>query len=628
MRALDLLHRFLTEEQTGPQPLEVVDAENSGVPFHQRFLDLFRRFLTRNQDELDVVEGSPEDGPSDLEKLSGGEYYPVGLAPRVSHLGAKTMDVFRMMRGLRGRSVGKTFFYMANIPANEDAEARGLEELVFYETVQDMLDESEPGYGERIPVLLMSQMDEESLGFEAMLERVRKECCGNPEFEEAVYAAVPKNMRHRRFRKKKHTLGYLRESKGIGDDDLKKRFLASTYEEFEALPKLTAPLKNAYEKMEYVLQQVALVLCLRGRKLGHEREEIYDEAARIAARILKFGETHFDRQTISFEGEDGTIPYREENQVEGEVNTTLLSAHDSLEVSRLPTHILDTKDLVEVMRIIQGREQYRDREYDRLKKRLGLADRLYGGMINRAKILPDVEEPMRVRVSESIAFRYASEIIMTLAEGPKKFYVSLFEETGIMRVVRGKQTIAQWKGASHLLPFSCVQNEGETDTHYFLRFVNELLHDEGPVIPDQGRTGVIYGLSCKLRKLAGIEEAEGDDFDLRNHAWSLHYGGFTYRMFFRSNMLVWDKEGERLLTPEESTERKWETMKAFFDIIRNTPLELIYRTYMGLSTEGLIAQDRFDPEAFLPFLTTPHLGDDLKAYFCHSLDISMPTDSL
>jgi hypothetical protein len=474
-----------------------------------------------------------------LERLRRGEYYPVGLPPRQQDVNdpySKTMDVVHLIQALQ-LQLGETFLVVAHPPsnildrlrrveakksnpraeaflmieANERSRAIALKDQILYESIQDELS------GPRVPVVLMSDL---TVGpeFEALLRMIRSMCSQDQEFAEAVYATVPHSFRPRAHRTK--TLAQLRELSG-------------------------GSFQKAHGKMDYVLTQIAEVLFLNGRKLGHSGEQGYNQVTVMAAQRLGLVSPAF--QTIEISSAEGSNPYRAIRQgVRGNFERAL-SANLSLKILKDQGIDLDGLDLLGNLQMIQASEAQRAEEYPKLQDHSEFIMRLYSRMLERAEGRP--------KVQEAIALQYAEEIVLTLTNGTEPVYKFLFEETGVLDVIAGKLDLEDFADRTNFLPIKCPQRKDESASAHFVRFVDDLLHGGGPVIPRMKRTGVQYRLCEALNDLVP---------ETNEAAWEVPYSIF-HRMMFTMPPVI---ENGEMVGADELTDKRWKALAEFIATIK------------------------------------------------------------
>lgn len=412
--------------------------------------------------------------PEQLTELPrGAEYYPVGLSPYQldpTDPYAKTTDMFALIKALRARSHGKTHLLVANPYSNilanaseatpqiaqEKAHRLARADQILYEAIQDVLEE-QGDTSERIPVQIMSEIiDDEK--FSAMMYRLTTLVQSNRMFAEAVYVCVPENFRPRAHRTK--TLAQLSNLPG---DHMRKM----------------------YQRMDYVLQQIAQVLLLNGRKLGHIKETSYNAVTVFAADLLDISTVGLSFEQMDPQGASGTVPYRTIHQNIGQIREGIISVETDL-------GMLSESWLF--------REEEFDGKYNAAQKHVATMDLLYRKMLARSNA--DLEP--------AIKFRYVREMILTLIHGPEPVYQFIFEESGILNVLNGSMTIEEFEHHVSLLPFQCASRKpNEAPESYFIRFVDALLHHDGPVITGLRQIGIQYKMCEKIHQLAERQPGDG-----------------------------------------------------------------------------------------------------------------------
>lgn len=238
--------------------------------------------------------------------LSEEAWFPLGLPPRQVDVGeafSKTWDAVRLVEVLMKRcAAGEPVSgVVANTAINIElelarkypdltelerkamaAEQRrllGLKERIFWETIQHFViteaiqREKESESIQTFPILLMSDF-ESSEEFFLLYKDVSSlfDDGTHPEFAEAVYVCVPDCFRPRRHR-------------------------TETYAELHARNGEQAATMRA--RCQYVLYQIAMVLFVGGKKLGHEGERVYDAATCLARDLL--GEHRAIHSPLTFE---------------------------------------------------------------------------------------------------------------------------------------------------------------------------------------------------------------------------------------------------------------------------------------------------------------------------------------
>jgi hypothetical protein len=482
----------------------------------------------------------------ELSKIT--EYYPVGLAARQNAIGdpiAKTMDVFELLRALMQRSHGQSCLVIANAQSHKDKSQIEAADRAIYEAVQEILAQDE-GLAP-IPIVLVSDLiiQEE---FDALYPRVQNLARQNPQFAEMVYDCVPKSFRPRAHREKA----------------------------LSELPPISH--QAAFKAMDYVFQQITQVILMGRHKLGHELEEPYNAVTQAAARLLGIS-THRSFETVNLEDSTGTVPYRGVSQPMDEVRENVLSA---------------TSDLGILSESWLFRETELDQKYEAIAAKNALMGRLYDLMIEKAP--PEIHD--------AIKFRYAREMITTLLHGPQKVYRFLFEESDALDLLGGQITFAEMEKRAHLLPFQCPRLPEESDYAYFLRFIDALLHNGGPVIPNLGRTGIQY-LQCeRLHNMAAPNKPGG---------WIMPFNRYIFELFH--------KETPAINSPHEEFESTTlNALRELLDIIIGTDLENIYREYLSLPSASADYRPG-DRQALQDLLQNEIWGDSFKSFVLPRLSL-------
>lgn len=401
------------------------------------------------------------------------EYYGMGLSPYQldpKDPYAKSEDAFALIKSLRQRSHGNTFLLVANSYSNilanspgetpqeaqEKANRLARADQILYEAIQDVLEE-QGDTSERVPVQIMSDMLDDQK-FSALMYRLTTLIQTNSMFAEAVYSCVPES-----FRPRKHTRKSLTELTTLPGDHIRKM----------------------YQRMDYVLQQIAQVLLLKGRKLGHIKETSYNAVTVFAAELLNIPTVGLSFEQMDPEGANGTVPYRTIHQNIGQIRAGVISVET---------------DLGMLKNSYLFRESERDTEYNAAQNHVATMDLLYQKMLARAE--PDLQP--------AIKFRYVREMILTLIHGPEPVYKYIFKKSNITEVLSGTMTLEAFETYKSPLPFHCTpRGENEASESYFIRLVNALLHNDGPVISGLRQTGIQYKMCEKIHQLAEQQRGDG-----------------------------------------------------------------------------------------------------------------------
>jgi len=405
------------------------------------------------------------------------EYYGMGLAPYQidpTDPFAKSKDIFELIKALRQRSKGNTYILVANSYSNVLANSPGASlqegqdmanrlarvDQILYEAVQDVL-ENQGDSGRRIPVHIMSDLID-GQKFSALMYRLTTLIRTNPVFAEAVYACVPES-----FRPKKHAKKTLSELAKLPGDNMVKM----------------------YQRMDYVLQQIAQVLLLKGKKLGHAKENAYNDVAIFAASLLDISTASLSFEQLDLQDASGTVPYRTVRQCISQIREGIISAET---------------DLGMLSECWLFRETELDEKYDAAQEHVSTMDLLYREMLIRA----DAD------LQPTIKFRYVREMICTLIHGPEPVYAYIFSKSGVLDVINGSMSLDDFEKQNYELPFLCTpRGEDEPKESYFIRFVDALLHNDGPMIPGLRQTGIQYKMCEKIHQLA--EQQPGDGWTIR-----------------------------------------------------------------------------------------------------------------
>lgn len=286
--------------------------------------------------------------------LSEKTWFPLGLPPRqvnVAEAFPKTWDAVRLMDALAQRcATGEAITgVVANPPINIElelarrfpkldkpervamaAEQRrllGLKERIFWEATREFAISEALRRGEsvqRFPILLMSDF-EDTEGFSSLYDDVSAlfDVEAHPEFAEAVYACIPDGFRPRRHR---------------GDS-------------YAELVRHRSPAQAAamHDRCQYVLYQIAMVLFLGGKKLGHKGERAYDHATCLARDLL--GEHPLIRFPLTFEAVSvpdatGDNFYRAGRGLEAAQRSDAFSSYVSFR-DYLEAHVPEMQELLE-----------------------------------------------------------------------------------------------------------------------------------------------------------------------------------------------------------------------------------------------------------------------------------------
>lgn len=503
----------------------------------------------------------------------GAEYYPVGLSPyQLDPIDpyAKTTDIFALIKSLRQRSRRNTFLLVANPYSNilansseatpEEAQRKAHRlaraDQILYEAIQDVLQEQGDRH-ERIPVQIMSEMIDEQK-FSALMYRLTTLMQSNSMFAEAVYSCVPENFRPRAHRTK-------------------------TFTELAALP--GNHIRKMYQRMDYVLQQIAQVLLLKGRKLGHIRETSYNAVTIFAADLLGISTDGLSFEQLDPEGASGTIPYRTVAQGVDEIRTGIISAETGLGMLK-ESYLF--------------REEERDTEYSAAQKHVATMGLLYKKMLARSK---------NTDLEPAIKFRYVREILLTLIHGTHPVYAFLCEEAGISEVLNGTISLEEFEQRTCLLPFTCdARKPNEALEEYFIRYVNALIHHHGPKTPDLGEKGIQAEMCDKIYELSGIKMLTGYEKRVYADGWYMRYVEFHQYLLMKQVPLYTSVSVDELQTA------RFNMLSIFFNLIRGTDLENVYRRYMGMPIHpGQLPPG--DRTALKKLFESDLWGDNAREYF-------------
>lgn len=487
----------------------------------------------------------------DIEVLTGANYYPVGISPRQKDVAdplSKTTDVFLLLKELMKRPQ-PTYLVIANAQSHRDKSALEEAEQIMYESIQEIIAEDQ-GLTSHVEVVVLSELIDDQK-FQALYQQVVSLAQTDPQFAAMVYECVPANYRPRAHRRKA----------------------------YHQLPPTSIP--AAFKAMDYVFQQIAQVILMNGRKLGHQLEEAYNDVTIEAARRLNLPTANLTFETIDLAEATGTVPYRAVGQKIDETRDGLLSAQADL-------GLLSESWLF--------REAELDRRYDAIQNKTKLMNRLYSKMLDKAP----------AHLHDVLKFRFAREVITTLIHGPRPIYRFLFESTGLLDYLRGTITIDEFESQTCLLPFSCPRLPNESEHAYILRYIDALLHNDGPVIPTIKRTG-IQALKCqRLHQLAPDHNPGGW------HEFCKHYFD---ELFFQTGLI-------RGVPIEEIAQRSHQVLQDLFDIITGTDLENIYNNFFGSNFKMPPERElpRGNHQALRQLMQSPLWSEHFRRHVLNHLD--------
>jgi|GEM_PF-4543135 len=409
-------------------------------------------------------------------------YFPVGLPPMMSRASDHFVHTDSALDLVQGVAAEGGVLLVANPSSNfkrgsispeharVEADKAAKAEQIFWTSIAQHL-------GEDVPVYVMSDLVDEA-EFNSVMDELNLQIEQNSEFAEVVYNCVPD-------------------------------FWLTEEQQNSSFAALSGRSKNkALKRMDYVLQQIAYVLILgakQWKKLGHLGEAPYNAATRFAAALLNRKCPLF-RLII----EEGTNPYRTVRAEMGGRLRKTLQAPQNFDYFDTDLSFSDSGSVVEAFRTYEKAQR---KAFDQTEKRVDMIVDIYERQMEQAAI----------ERQDIINYRIAREIVMSILSMPNQAYLhELFRETGLDR---GNFL------HSGSLPFSCPQEEEESDESYYVRFLAALLFDDGPLISGLGDMGPQSKLMNLIPRLQGV----GDDYypqerpawHRRYRTWRLQGSGWT-----------------------------------------------------------------------------------------------------
>ncbi|PIQ77602.1 hypothetical protein COV82_03585 [Candidatus Peregrinibacteria bacterium CG11_big_fil_rev_8_21_14_0_20_46_8] len=532
---------------------------------------------------------------SAVEAIRNGEYYPIGLMPRQIDLidpFTRTTDVVALLRTLRARQHGFTHAVVANPFANirfelrrnekeqsSDADyliereamsrARLLAEYdrILYESIQDVLDADPHEAGRRVPVLVMSDLVDDNL-FRATVDRVWDLCRSDEFFAEKIYSCVPESMRP-----KKH----------------KKMNLA----ELKALPGQS--FHNAWGRMDYVVHQIAYVALIGGKKLGHAREQDYDQITFEVAQRLGFRQYDLSFEEMPVAEARREVPYAAVTMQSAAIQNDALGVMRSLQ----PLHPPEGQFDYDMARA----------QMDYLRSEIEFSSQVYVQMLRRCNEL-QIDDNLKGQLLEAIIFRAVREAVFSLSNSPYPWWRFIFHESGLLKFLKRRMTIEEFENSAPLLPFRCERLRDESAESFMARFVNGLIHNNGPEIaglPERGTRKTLCNLIYDFVNAAAGEHAEAAK-------WLLDYrGAFHWRLLHKEVPCVPGYSADQF------QEERFKNLQEFLNAIRGTRFENIYRQLVEMPEIPELEEAAGDEAAVRQLLQSPFLGDEVKKYFAERM---------
>ncbi len=541
-------------------------------------------------------------GMKELELLRKNGFYAVGVPHQIDKLEqpyTRTLDIVRLVMDLMQREGDPVCLLVANMPTTtrtpEEARLIGLKDLLFYEALQDLLIDMDPEGKrglKRLPVILMSDVDKLP-GFAERRTAVENLFEVNPDFREAVYACVPRQLRHRKHHDK-------------------------TWTQLESLENKAA-LELARSRVLYVFDQVSKVSSIGGKKWGHEREQPYDHATAMADELL--GVAHEARSTFEYikaEGSIGDIPYRAAaglndpmdipgllssfGHMENQQNRLALFANqrrepidqvvallqkaendlkekrtvdpvDKGEVSNLEAWHAKLLEVVQVM--VASYAVSVLKEHHRLAEPIAILDELLialrhkfiDQLVKNTKISPGE----RRQVEEIYMKHTQKEAYLAKEEGVIVMDYVLMKRMGIFAVLREEAPYSIIAEQSHKwLPVVAVSPKEDSPYDYIPRVVSGLLFGPGAPYEDKSTRSDI--------EIAERPEAQ----------WTLPHGIFEKLLFSeikhpgppRTAAEATAALDSLIETPQKI---RWRSFDDFIEAIEGTPVEFFYRALLSMA---------------------------------------------
>lgn len=575
----------------------------------------------------------------DLALLRERGYYAVGLPHRINRLQEpynRTLDIVILVETLMRREGDPACLLVANINTetrdSEESRLIGLKDLIFYEALQDLLFEmagpEEAKQLQRLPVVLLSDL-ETLPGFAEKRVAVEELFNGteavNKTFREAVYACVPRQLRHRKHHDE-------------------------SYAQLEALAN-QAPLKVAQGRVRYVLDQISKVLSIGGKKRGHEDEKPYDEATALAARLLPpdASDTSVEFECISVPKSLGKIPYRaaaglkDSREVPGllstyghlenysealhafvnlrrkpldQVNNLLREAELALEEAKKETppnpDRLDYAEgwrakLLETIRIMvhQFALNVVD-EHKRLREPIAILEEFT--MSLRNKFLQQLQRHPKVQgedfrlIEDAFMLQHQKECFLSKASGPNVLDYVLLKRTGILKVLEEDAPLATLAETSgRWIPFTVEPSTFHISFSYVPFVVSALMF--GPNAPHSNQ--------ANYADMSEMVEATG--------RWKVPYRIFEKGLFAdvkppelaKTSADVADTLNRLLVSPKSS---RWKVFDTFLDAIEGTPVEGFYKLWLS-RPEGLPVSN---PSPLPPEFVRSAEAERIKGLLAHT----------
>ncbi len=390
-------------------------------------------------------------------------YFPVGLPPMQRKPGEhfiQSVDALNLVRRIAEVAPGACIlvadpfsnFKKGNITDDQAREAalRVAEgKQVFWQALASIVEEET---GVEVPVYIMSEVvDRDEV--DALIKNIWDLIDENGRFAEMVYSCVPD-------------------------------FWLNEVQKNSAYSQLTGRnLNKAKKRMSYVVEQIALVMDDK-TKLGHDGEDRYNHVTREASKLLCRPCPRF----VNIVPGEGN-PYRAMRARFGNRMRGVLSA-SGLNFEPYARDLEKDKwapgfDLLEYEE--RGRE-----DRDSLAKSVAFIKDLYSRMVSISTHKPELREV--------IAEQICREVVMCLdAIEHRPYFHHLFEASGVLDVLRGME-VSELDGRGTELPFECPMMEGESESAYFVRYVNRLIHDDGPVVSgfQHGPLSELTNMLCEL----------------------------------------------------------------------------------------------------------------------------------
>lgn len=528
----------------------------------------------------------------ELATLREGEWYPLGIPGRqIDHRVPynKTLDALKLVEELM-RTRGRAALVVANPPTPrrtpEEARLIGLQDLAFYEGVQDLLfelsgqEESNPL--NRLPVMLMSDF-EKVPGFQEKRAAVTQLFESNVEFREAVYRCVPRNLRPRKHHDK-------------------------TYTDLAALPNDSA-FREARAQADYVIYQISMVLFIGGKKMGHAREKPYNEATQMAQGLLPSTEdgTPVQFETVELSGSLGEVPYRATQEMDPRKVPGVISAYGFMEVydGNMKQLIARRRPLIDglarQLKEMEAAGVYHHHEvllrcaresihrlaldmielHKELSNSMIIVDEL--ALALRRKVTAQLDDHPKIgwqdreAVIASYLCQQAKESILSMTTGPGVLERFLVDRTGILDVLEGRageETLP--KTAGRWLPFEIEPRSFQTPYSYVPFANSALMH--GPGAPFEKRAN-----------LSGM-----DPLVNRTARWVVPYRTFEALLFtpiVRPDLIQKTEDIEATIESIANPPQKvrWQIFDEFLETIEGTPLEDFYQLWLTIFTRRNVA---------------------------------------